>query len=302
MDDAGFYALLGVEPTASATEIRRAYHALAKKLHPDRVGQDEQARLQMAKVGEAWAVLRNPALRLAYDEDGREGVDNLSDFEDEEEGEGAAAATDGSPRSAEPPHKTHVDSNRDGASSAAAGASKARPARDAAPGGAGDARRRVGLPSEHASRTTPKPRPRPRSKPREPAAEPAASDASSFGSFLSWVGGAATTSLQPVAGSSRTAAAPNATTREAAPRPQRSTAAAAASGANGGEQLAVLLAPDAAALVDAVAEAVRRTEERAAERYERALASLVRELMPGVGEAAAALRARQAWDSASRAS
>ena len=83
-DDAGFYRTLGCDPRASASEIKRAYHALARQLHPDR-RQDEQAREQMAKVGEAWAVLKNPRLRRAYDEEGREGVDNLSDFEDDED-------------------------------------------------------------------------------------------------------------------------------------------------------------------------------------------------------------------------
>lgn len=304
MDDAGFYATLAVDSTASPADIRRAYHAIAKKLHPDRVGQDEAARLEMAKVGEAWAILRNPALRQAYDEDGREGVDNLSDFEeDEAEGEGAAGATpDDPPTSAELPHnKTHTSGEgiADGASNAArAGASKRRPASDAATGAEGAGTSRSGPRSEHASRTTPKTRPRP--KPREPpAVEAATSEASSFGSFLSGLLGGATASPQSVAGSGTPTAAPGATTRAAAPRPDRSTAAAACAAGEISEveQLSVL-SPDAAALVDAVAEAVRRTEERAAKRYERALASLVRELMPGVGEAAAAMRARQAWDGA----
>ena len=241
MDDAGFYATLGVDPTASAAEVRRAYHAIAKKLHPDRVGQDEAARLEMAKVGEAWAVLRNPALRRAYDEDGREGVDNLSDFEEDEaeEGEGAAAATpdDHPPTSAGLPHnKSHTsgDGIADGTSSAAGvGASKGRPASDAATGAEGAGTSRSGPRSEHASRTTPKPRPRP--KPREPpAVEPATSDASSFGSFLSGLLGGATASPQPVAGSGTPTAAPGATTRAAAPRPDRPTAAAASAASERG--------------------------------------------------------------------
>eukprot|EP00320_Phaeocystis_rex_P014875 CAMPEP_0119066616 /NCGR_PEP_ID=MMETSP1178-20130426/9121_1 /TAXON_ID=33656 /ORGANISM="unid sp, Strain CCMP2000" /LENGTH=178 /DNA_ID=CAMNT_0007048225 /DNA_START=18 /DNA_END=550 /DNA_ORIENTATION=- len=88
-DDAGYYAALHVDPRSSDAEIRRAYHRIARQLHPDRC-QDEQAREQMALVGEAWAVLKHQPLRRAYDEDGREGVDNLSDFD---EGEGS---TDGS--------------------------------------------------------------------------------------------------------------------------------------------------------------------------------------------------------------
>ena len=73
-DDAGYYAVLRVDPCASDAEIRRAYHKIARQLHPDR-RQDEQAQAQMAKVGEAWAVLKHGPLRRAYNEDGREGVD-----------------------------------------------------------------------------------------------------------------------------------------------------------------------------------------------------------------------------------
>ena len=286
MDDAGFYATLGVDPTASAAEIRRAYHAIAKKLHPDRVGQDEAARLEMAKVGEAWAVLRNPALRQAYDEDGREGVDNLSDFEeDEEEGEGVAAAPEDSTSSTESPHKTHTRS--DGIVEGASSAGKGRPASDAARGAEKAATSQTGPRSEHTSRTTHAPRPKPRPKPREPSPAPAPPDTGSFGSFFSGLLGGATAAASPQ---------PTASSAAAHPRPGRSTAAAA-SAADEAEQQSVL-SPDAAALADAVAEAVRRTEERAAQRYERALAALVRELMPGVGEAAAARRARQAWEGA----
>ena len=58
-----------------------------------------------------------------------------------------------------------------------------------------------------------------------------------------------------------------------------------------------VLAPSVSAmeLLEAVAEAVRRTEERAEKRYERALASLLRDLDPGLSEIAAAEHAYEAW-------
>ena len=60
----------------------------------------------------------------------------------------------------------------------------------------------------------------------------------------------------------------------------------------------VVLAPSAMDLAEAVAEAVRRTEERAAKRYERALAALLRDLDSELTAAAAADRAHEAWTGA----
>ena len=57
------YDVLGVPATASAAEVRRAYHERARQLHPDRAG-DARA---MADVNEAWRVLRDPGSRAAYD-------------------------------------------------------------------------------------------------------------------------------------------------------------------------------------------------------------------------------------------
>ena len=58
------YDVLGVPPTASHDEVRRAYHGRARLLHPDRAG-DQRA---MQDVNEAWRVLRDPRARAAYDQ------------------------------------------------------------------------------------------------------------------------------------------------------------------------------------------------------------------------------------------
>ena len=48
-------------------------------------------------------------------------------------------------------------------------------------------------------------------------------------------------------------------------------------------------------IADAVAEAIKRTEERSAARYERALSMLLQQLQPDVTGTEADERARRAW-------
>jgi len=59
------YERLGVARSASATEIRTAYRALARRTHPDVNGSGVDA--SMAAVNEAWRVLGDPDRRAAYD-------------------------------------------------------------------------------------------------------------------------------------------------------------------------------------------------------------------------------------------
>jgi curved DNA-binding protein CbpA len=60
------YAVLGVEPGASADEIRRAYRQAALLWHPDR-NPDPQAPAVFHAVQEAYEGLRDPARRRSYD-------------------------------------------------------------------------------------------------------------------------------------------------------------------------------------------------------------------------------------------
>ena len=55
------YKVLGVSPTASDEEIKRAYRALAKKYHPDRNPGDEEAAKKMQQVNAAYEQIKNPA-------------------------------------------------------------------------------------------------------------------------------------------------------------------------------------------------------------------------------------------------
>jgi len=61
------YEILGVDPTASQTEIRQAYKKLAMKLHPDRPNGNAEAFLP---VQAAYDVLGDKARRARYDETG----------------------------------------------------------------------------------------------------------------------------------------------------------------------------------------------------------------------------------------
>jgi curved DNA-binding protein CbpA len=59
------YTILGVSPGASDDEVRKAYHARARHLHPDVVG--ESGLDEMRALNEAWAVLKDPQKRAAHD-------------------------------------------------------------------------------------------------------------------------------------------------------------------------------------------------------------------------------------------
>ena len=71
-----YYQTMGVPRTASADEIKQAYRKLARKYHPD-VSKDASAKEKFQAIGEAYAVLKDPEKRLAYDALGKapEGAD-----------------------------------------------------------------------------------------------------------------------------------------------------------------------------------------------------------------------------------
>lgn len=61
------YDILGVKSSASENEIRKAYHKLAKKLHPDVNPGDKQAENRFKEVNAAYDLLSDPAKRARFD-------------------------------------------------------------------------------------------------------------------------------------------------------------------------------------------------------------------------------------------
>lgn len=61
-----YYQILGVNPNATAAEVRRAYRRLAILYHPDR-NPTPQSNAQMQEINEAYGVLGNHNKRAKYD-------------------------------------------------------------------------------------------------------------------------------------------------------------------------------------------------------------------------------------------
>ncbi len=64
------YATLGVTRSATTDEIKRAYRGLARKYHPDKNPNDEEAARIFKEAAEAWRVLGDNELRAKYDTHG----------------------------------------------------------------------------------------------------------------------------------------------------------------------------------------------------------------------------------------
>ena len=62
------YELLGVSSSANNAELRKAFHQLSKKLHPDTTSlPSDEATRQFQNVCEAYDLLSDPVLRAKYD-------------------------------------------------------------------------------------------------------------------------------------------------------------------------------------------------------------------------------------------
>ena len=110
-DGPNLYQVLGLPRSASAREIREAYHRLARLLHPDRAAsrpanEQQLSERRMREVNAAYAVLGDEAGRRDYDRAvaGRTGSGARSS--------GPAADGGGATRSAAASRSVHLDASR----------------------------------------------------------------------------------------------------------------------------------------------------------------------------------------------
>ncbi len=69
MEYKDYYKILGVDRTATAEDIKKAYRKLARKYHPD-VSKESNAEEKFKELGEAYEVLRDAEKRAQYDQFG----------------------------------------------------------------------------------------------------------------------------------------------------------------------------------------------------------------------------------------
>lgn len=70
-----YYEVLGVDRSASADEIKKAYRKLAVKYHPDKNPGDKSAEEKFKEAAEAYAILSDPDKKARYDQFGHAGVE-----------------------------------------------------------------------------------------------------------------------------------------------------------------------------------------------------------------------------------
>lgn len=61
-----YYAILEIETSASATEIKKSFRRLAQQFHPDKNQADPYASAQFSEIKEAYDVLTNPSKKEYY--------------------------------------------------------------------------------------------------------------------------------------------------------------------------------------------------------------------------------------------
>ena len=71
-----YYEVLGVDKSAGASEIKKAYYKLAKQYHPDVNPGDAEAEKKFKEINEAYAILSDEDKKAKYDQYGHAAFEN----------------------------------------------------------------------------------------------------------------------------------------------------------------------------------------------------------------------------------
>ncbi|MBF0211718.1 MAG: DnaJ domain-containing protein [Desulfamplus sp.] len=82
MAETDYYKILGVNKSATQQDIKKAYHKLAIKYHPDKNKDDKNAEAKFKEISEAYAVLSDKDKRQQYDTYGSAGFQQRYSKED----------------------------------------------------------------------------------------------------------------------------------------------------------------------------------------------------------------------------
>ncbi|MEY3433384.1 MAG: molecular chaperone DnaJ [Bacteroidota bacterium] len=80
MSKRDYYEVLGVQKSASADEIKKAYRKVAMQFHPDRNPGDKEAEEKFKEAAEAYEVLSDSEKKAQYDRFGHAGVNGNRGF------------------------------------------------------------------------------------------------------------------------------------------------------------------------------------------------------------------------------
>lgn len=75
-----YYKILGIDKSADANTIKKAYRKMALKYHPDKNPDDHEAEAMFKKAAEAYEVLSNPDKKARYDQYGHAAFDGAGGF------------------------------------------------------------------------------------------------------------------------------------------------------------------------------------------------------------------------------